>query len=185
VLTLAEVRSPSAEDGPIVTSTGEFFRREGASTVRKESELVSIIKETVTQKQERMAEIKIFVAMSFRSEEEPALVDYFRAMQRAAGRAPPGIAILRMDQLEGDYEISQKVMDQIDSADVVLADYTLSPHNVYFEAGYARGRGKTLIQTARKGTILEFDVRNWRTLTYRNATDLEELLVISFTALRE
>ena len=76
-----------------------------------------------------------------------------------------------------DYEISQRVMDEINKADIVIADFTLSPANVYFELGYARGQGKQIIQTARKETRLEFDVRNWRTVFYRNATELEEKIV--------
>ena len=84
----------------------------------------------------------MFVAMSFRDEVEPALVDYFHAIKRAAGSVRAPIKVLRIDLDEGDYEISQKLMDRIDEADIVLADFTLTPPNVYFELGYARGRGK-------------------------------------------
>jgi len=49
---------------------------------------------------------------------------------------------------------------------------------VYFELGYARGcKNKQIVQTARKDTLLEFDVRNWRTEFYCNATELEEKLI--------
>jgi nucleoside 2-deoxyribosyltransferase len=113
--------------------------------------------------------------MSFRAEEEPSLVDYFTAMQRAAQRTNPVTKLTRVDLVQGDFEISQQIMDEIDSADAVLADFTLNPMNVYFELGYARGRDKLIIQTARRPTTLEFDVRNWKTLFYRNATELEEL----------
>jgi nucleoside 2-deoxyribosyltransferase len=116
--------------------------------------------------------------MSFRNEEEPSLVDYFSAMQRAVRETRLPIRICRIDLQEGDYEISQQIMDEIDTADVVLADFTLRPSNVYFELGYARGREKYVIQTARKkDTTLEFDVRNWRTIFYRNATELEASLI--------
>ena len=114
--------------------------------------------------------------MSFRNEEEPALVDYFEAMQRAKEATKLPIDLVRIDLVEGDYEISQKIMDEIDKSDVVLADFTLSPANVYFELGYARGRKRRIIQTARKGTTLEFDARNWRTIFYKNATELEKAL---------
>lgn len=115
--------------------------------------------------------------MSFREELEPALVDYFHAIGRAVALTALPIKIRRMDLAEGDYEISQQLMNEIDSADIVLADFTLSPANVYFEIGYARGQGKRVLQTARRGTDLEFDVRNWRTTFYRNATELEQKLV--------
>jgi nucleoside 2-deoxyribosyltransferase len=120
--------------------------------------------------------VKVFVAMSLRNEEEPALVDYFEAMQRAKDATKLPIELVRIDLVEGDYEISQKIMDEIDKCDVVLADFTLSPANVYFELGYARGRKRRIIQTARKGATLEFDARNWRTIFYRNATELEKAL---------
>ena len=55
-------------------------------------------------------------------------------------------------------------MDAIREADVLLADFTLSSANVYFELGCARGQNKRVIQTARKDTRLDFDVRNWRTI---------------------
>jgi hypothetical protein len=98
--------------------------------------------------------------MSFRQEEEPPLVDYFRAMERAAERVPsPRIELVRIDRVEGDYEISARIMEEIDRCDALLADFTLNPRNVYFELGYARGT-KRIIQTARRDTPLEFDVRN-------------------------
>jgi hypothetical protein len=48
--------------------------------------------------------------------------------------------------------------------------------------GYARGSNKRIIQTARKDTALEFDVRNWHTIIYRNATELEEKLILELKA---
>jgi hypothetical protein len=121
--------------------------------------------------------VNLLVAMSFREEEEPSLVDYYHGMKRAVESTRLPIKLNRIDLLEGDYEISQKIMDEIDSAQIILADFTLNARNVYFELGYARGKNCRVIQTARKGTILEFDIRNWRTLFYRNATELEQKLI--------
>ena len=120
--------------------------------------------------------------MSFRTGDEPALVDYFEAMKRAATATTLPLELLRIDFVDGDYEISQKIMSELDSCEIVVADFTLSPHNVYFELGYARGRQKYVIQTARKDTKLEFDIRNWRTIFYLNGKELEERLEASFTA---
>jgi hypothetical protein len=107
-------------------------------------------------------------------------VDYFEAMQRAKDSTKLPIELIRIDLVEGDYETSQKIMDEIEQSDVVLTDFTLSPANVHFELGYARGRNRRMIQTARKGTTLEFDARNWRTIFYRNATELEKALKPAF-----
>jgi nucleoside 2-deoxyribosyltransferase len=120
---------------------------------------------------------RVFVAMSFREDEEPALVDYWHAMQRAAARARGEFSLRRIDHIDGDYEIITQIYEEIDLADLVIADLTLSSANVYLELGYARGRGKRIILTCRKDTSLEFDVRGHRTLIYRNATHLEEKLL--------
>jgi nucleoside 2-deoxyribosyltransferase len=158
---------------PIVTSRGEAYRREGPTTVPLETD-----KPVVATRHT----VRVFVAMSFREEEEPALADYWRAMQRAAVACELPIEVFRIDLAEGDYEISQAIMDQIDWSDVVLADFTLGSRNVYFELGYARGKGKRILQTARTDAPREFDVRNWKTIVYRNATELEEKLKPAFQA---
>ena len=72
-------------------------------------------------------------------------------------------------------------MNRIDKSQIVLADFTLNSRNVYFELGYARGQRKRVLQTARKDTTLEFDTHHWRTLFYRNATELEQKLVLAFS----
>jgi nucleoside 2-deoxyribosyltransferase len=121
--------------------------------------------------------IQAFVAMSFREDDEPVLVDYWHAMLRAAKRARREFDLIRLIEIDGDYEIVDRIYKEIDSADLVIADLTLSSANVYFEIGYARGLRKRVIQTCRFDTQLEFDVRNRRTLIYRNATMLEHKLL--------
>jgi nucleoside 2-deoxyribosyltransferase len=157
---------------PATTASGDAYERRAARDVRLQREPAAV------DAAADAAPLRIFVAMSFREEEEPALADYYRAMERAAERVGHGtIELVRIDQVEGDYEISTEIMQRIDSCDAVLADFTLSARNVYFELGYARGVKKPVIQTARRGTGLEFDIRNWRTSFYRNATELEENLL--------
>ena len=153
---------------PIATSSGTVFTRVGTSVQKTVIELKTPKIITTERK------IKIFIAMSFGEEVEPALVDYFKALERAIKKISRNIEIIRIDLEEGDYEISQEIMNKIDHSDIVITDFTLNPNNVYFELGYARGKGKRIIQTARKDTMLAFDVRNWRTTFYVNATQLEE-----------
>jgi hypothetical protein len=182
----AEITAPEKKSPPVITAKGQVLRRSGKTTVDDESALAEFVHSAIENKPALTKKIlNVFVAMSFHSEEEPSLEDYYMAMKRAAEHSKTGISITRMDEIEGDYEISQALMTEIDHTDVVLADFTLSPQNVYYEVGYARGKGKTLILTARRGTRLEFDVRNWRTLRYRNATELEKVLVKTFDALGE
>ncbi len=121
--------------------------------------------------------------MSFREDEEPALADYWNAMQRAAKRARADFDLRRLSDIEGDFEIVERIYHEIDEAEFIIADLTLSPANVYLEIGYARGRNKHVIQMCREGTSLEFDLRGRRTLTYRNATILEEKLLSALEAM--
>jgi Putative DNA-binding domain len=161
--------SPAPPDArPVSTSRGDFFVRESSLAVAVSPSPVGGV---------ATRPITLFVAMSFREEEEPALVDYWWAVKRAVESTKFPISPTRIDLKEGDYEISQEIMSEIDGADMVLADFTLNSRNVYFELGYARGKKRRVLQTARKGTTLEFDVRHWKTLFYRNATDLEQKLV--------
>jgi Putative DNA-binding domain len=155
---------------PISTGEGKFYKREGEASRLYQTK-------TFSMREKPDKKIRGFVAMSFRIEEEPALIDYFNAMLRATIKSELPIELIRMDLDEGDYEISQEIMNKISESDFLIADFTLNSHNVYFETGFARGKGLPIIQTARKETDLQFDVRNWKTSFYRNATELEEKLV--------
>jgi len=157
------------EKRPLTTATGEAL-------VRRGSRIDALALAWQPPSRHAYRRVLGFVAMSFRTEEEPALEDYWHAMNRAAAATRLDMHLERIDLREGDYEISTEIMKRIVAADFVIADFTLSPQNVYFEAGFARGSGKRLIQTARQGTTLEFDTRNWRTILYRNATELEAKL---------
>jgi predicted HTH transcriptional regulator len=165
---------------PLMTSKGEIYTRHGEMIHR--NDIAQQLVKSTPSPTEKQPNVTVFIAMSFRDEEEPALVDYYRAMQRATERTELPISLNRIDLIEGDYEISQQIMEEIDKANILLADFTLSPRNVYFELGYARGKSSfEIIQTARSGVTLEFDVRNWRTIFYRNATELEEKLIPALT----
>lgn len=158
---------------PIRTSVGDVYERTGALTkksIEKEADISLITGEKING----------FVAMSFHEEEEPALADYYEAMKRAVKESKLPINLTKIDLLEGDYEISQQIIDEIFKSDFILADLTLNPRNVYFEIGVARGCGKVILQTARSDTVLEFDIRNWRTIFYKNATEFEKKLKVSF-----
>lgn len=166
---------------PVMTSRGEVYKREHTSIVLEKQNTYDWFAHLRPRLEQHRKEVQVFVAMSFHNEEEPALIDYYRAIERAVKETDLPIALNRVDLVEGDYEISQRIMDEIDKADIVISDFTLNSRNVYFELGYARGTKKRIIQSARKGTELEFDIKTWRTLFYRNATELEEKLIPALT----
>jgi hypothetical protein len=122
-------------------------------------------------------ELKGFVAISFRHEEDPALIDYYEAMRRAAQKANIPISLNRIDLKDGDFDITHQIFKEIRECHFIIADFTSNPHNVYYEVGFGRALRKKIIQTAREGTILYFDIRNQRTIFYKNATELENKLI--------
>ena len=158
---------------PISTGEGQTYKRDGERITKFKRKTFSI----KTNEVNKSAKINGFIAMSFRNEEEPALIDYYYAMLRAVEKSKLPITLNRMDLEDGDYEISQEIMNKISKSQFIIADFTLNSRNVYFEIGFARGKGIPIIQTSRKDTDLQFDIRNWKTLFYRNATELEEKLV--------
>ncbi|MFG1815795.1 helix-turn-helix domain-containing protein [Kribbella sp. NPDC049174] len=164
------IHVPKAPDfiAPVLTATGQGFVRTGTEIrpLRRAPHPNPVIAGTIS----------LFVAMSFRFDEEPALVDYYEAIRRATSATGLPIEVSRMDLLDGDYEISTAIEQQIRDSDVVLADFTLNSPNVYYEAGIARGAEKYVIRTARRETELPFDMKTWTTIIYANATQLEEKL---------
>jgi hypothetical protein len=167
----ARLAGREAGGSDVVTSGGAAYVREGVE-VKPITPLRALVESARSE-----LELDAFVAMSLRVEEDPALIDYYHAMGRAVEASGVPVKLRRIDERSGDYEIPAEIMREIDDCAFVIGDFTLSPYNVYFEVGYARGRGKRVIQTARAGTVLEFDVRNWRTILYRNATELEVKMV--------
>jgi hypothetical protein len=68
----------------------------------------------------------------------------------------------------------------IGQARFIVADLTNERPNVYFELGYARGLGKTVITILRSGTNIHFDVRDWTYTEYFDSRPLENDLLQRF-----
>lgn len=154
---------------PVMTAHGQAYIRVGASVVRM-PEFNGAPSESPGKATETL---RMFVAMCFRFEEEPVLVDYFEAIRRATEASGLPVELIRMDQEEGDYEITTEIINRICECDIVLADFTFNSPNVYFEAGVAVGAKKRMIRTARKDTVMAFDIKTHKILLYANATQLE------------
>jgi len=116
----------------------------------------------------------IFVLTSFAEEMEPI----FEGISAAADRV--GLRAERVKDVVGDYRITEQVMKMIQSARLVVADLSLERPNVYFELGYARGLGKTVVTIMRAGTKVHFDVKDWTYITYIDSRLLERDLIKRF-----
>jgi TIR domain len=109
----------------------------------------------------------VFVVMSFSDDMEPI----FEGIRAAA--AAVGLEAKRVKDVVGDYRITDKIMEMILSSRLVVVDLSHERPNVYFELGYARACGKTVITIARRETQIHFDVKDWTFIPYIDSRTLE------------
>ena len=114
---------------------------------------------------------------------DPLLTDVKNAIKDAASET--GLSAKRIDDQISNEKITDRIVKAIEDADFVIADVTYGKPNVYWEAGYAHGLGKTPIYIAQKDTKLEFDVKDFPTIFYENYSGLRESLVERFKGLKD
>lgn len=85
---------------------------------------------------------------------------------------------LRIDRKEHNEKIDDQIIAEIQRSRFVVADFTGHRGGVYFEAGYALGRGIPVIWTCREDELqkLHFDIRQYNTIAWKDAKDLKERL---------
>jgi hypothetical protein len=84
-----------------------------------------------------------------------------------------GLDVKRVKDIQGDYRITDEIVRMLNSAWLIVVDLTHERPNVYFELGYARGLGKTVVTIAREGTTVHFDVKDWVYIPYVDSRLLE------------
>ncbi len=115
----------------------------------------------------------VFIVMAM-VDEDPQLIDVLNTIKRTCNGL--GKLAERVDDYIHKNEITDKMLGSIKTAEYVVADLTHSRPNVYYELGYAHAYGKNVILTAKSGTKLHFDVRNYNVLFYTTLTELEQKL---------
>ena len=111
----------------------------------------------------------VFVAMPI-DPDDPELQDVMEAIREACNRC--GLTAERVDETHTNERITDRILESIRQAQCVVVDLTGSKPNVFYEAGYAQGLGKTPIYVARSGTRLEFDLQDYPVIFFRNLTGL-------------
>jgi len=80
-----------------------------------------------------------------------------------------GLACVRADDIYSDGLILDDITRSIQESSVIIADVTPDNPNVFYEVGYAHGRGKeTILLSDKKRERLPFDISGFRTLFYDN-----------------
>lgn len=114
-----------------------------------------------------------FVAMWFDSSMNKV---YQEAIEPAIERC--GYKPLRIDNKEHNERIDAEIITEIDRSKFIIADVTGHRSGVYFEAGYALGRGMTVIWTCKADNLEEvhFDTRQFNHVVWENEEQLREKL---------
>jgi len=118
-----------------------------------------------------------FVAMSFSGELKPVYEKGIAAAIRETGFEP-----LKIDDdasIASEQTINDAILAAIKKSQFTIADFTKQRAGVYFEAGYALGRGHKVIYTCREDDIgnAHFDTRNYPHILWKTAEDLKLQLI--------
>jgi len=120
----------------------------------------------------------VFVAMWFGGDTEIAAMDaaYHEAIQPAIEKA--GYRATRVDLVEHNGWIMDKVLGDIRLAPFVVADFTGNRNGVYFEAGFARGIGIPVINSCRQVDFekAHFDTKQLNHVFWTTPDELRERL---------
>ena len=114
-----------------------------------------------------------FIAMPI-NQDDPELEDVLDSIKEAADRC--GIQAERIDEPESNERITDRILESIQKAEYVIVDLTNSRPNVFYEAGFAHGIGKIPIYIAKQGTKLEFDIKDYPVIFFKNMKQLKDSL---------
>jgi len=68
------------------------------------------------------------------------------------------------------------ILSKIKSSRFIVAEISSGNLGVYYEAGYAMGKGLPVIAVAKEKEKIHFDLQQFNTIFYKDLDDLEEKL---------
>ncbi|MBE6560228.1 MAG: hypothetical protein E7662_03815 [Ruminococcaceae bacterium] len=121
------------------------------------------------QQYQEISSKNVFVAMSF----APEMYETRETIKKAI--TENGLVPRIMDEIEHNHQIVPEMLYEIRNSRFVIAELTGHNNGAYFEAGYALGVGKEVIQVCNKikfGEDGHFDVKQINTVMWENQEDL-------------
>ncbi len=131
---------------------------------------------------EAVIEGYVFIAMPMKAG-KPEYDDVHDAIKAAAAEC--GLNAERVGAVESNERITDRILESIRRAHFVVVDLTDARPNVFYEAGYAQGLGKTPIYVARKDTQLEFDLKDYPVIFFESMRELRQGLISRFRGISE
>jgi nucleoside 2-deoxyribosyltransferase len=116
---------------------------------------------------------RAFVAMWFDEELGEAWSAGIKPALEETGYIP-----LRLDLVEHNEKIDDKIIAEIRKSGLLIADFTGHRGGVYFEAGFAMGLGIPVVWTCREDHLKDahFDTRQYNHIAWKEPADLKEKL---------
>ena len=125
---------------------------------------------------------QVFVAMWLPKEIEEDYEEMNRIYQDGIFKAikDGGYEPLRIDLVEHNDKICERIFVEIGKSAFVVADVTGQRGGVYFEAGCAIGLGKPVIWMCKEAEVnkIHFDTRQYNHILWKDENDLYEKLVL-------
>ncbi|MHB1730421.1 MAG: hypothetical protein ACYCVG_05565 [Leptospirillum sp.] len=123
---------------------------------------------------------KVFVAMSFKEEYIEMYRDGLKIGIEKTGYAP-----LRIDEMEHVDKICDKIISAIKESRFLVAEVSDPNPGVYYEAGFAMGKGIPVIWVCQKNKVesLHFDTRQYNHILYSDSRDLQSRIYERIKAL--
>lgn len=115
----------------------------------------------------------VFIAMSFKPKYKNIYLNGYKKTLLELGFNP-----IRVDDLEHNEYIIDKIMSEIKICRFLIADLSSHNNGVYFEAGYAMGHGIDVISTCNKKEFesTHFDLKQFNILVWKSINELNEIL---------
>lgn len=115
----------------------------------------------------------VFIAMSFAPELEAAFSEGIAPGIRDAGYEP-----VRVDMVEHNEKICDRIVAEIRRSRILVADVTMQRQGVYFEAGFAMALGLPVIWSCREDDFknAHFDTRQYNHIVWKEPADLYKRL---------
>jgi len=128
------------------------------------------VKEVVALAERLVTPRSVFTIMSFAKEFRDVYASYKEVCKES------GLEVERTDETSSLERIIPRLEKGIRGSAFVIADVSEGSPNVFYEVGFARGLGKDLILTARKGTKPPFDIADIPVIFWEIQEDLKEEL---------
>jgi nucleoside 2-deoxyribosyltransferase len=117
-----------------------------------------------------------FIAMAF----YPDMFEILRnSIQPALSQCGFSHYVVSDEHLQSEITINDAILAGIKKARFTIADFTHHRNGVYFEAGYALGRGQKVIYTCKQDEMEKshFDVSHYQHIVWTDALDFKEKLI--------